>query len=207
MSDSKVIEVEVSGSRESQRYSSGHSMDSYTRPQSSPPKENGPLMVEHSPSPPPLQNGTPGTPPTNTSNGHPSPALKISAPPQDYPGNYHHYTQIPEHHISAPTSPAQHHNRIKVHKRDSSSASSSDEDKPSVPYPKTASTPNIHVNSLAVEVNGMSGPVKRSVSASPGKRPLGMSKMEVRMRGLSGYDSATYSDSDIGEFFFHLILN
>eukprot|EP00057_Strongylocentrotus_purpuratus_P007095 XP_011661569.1 PREDICTED: sodium bicarbonate transporter-like protein 11 isoform X3 [Strongylocentrotus purpuratus] len=180
MSDSKEIAVEIRGSQESLG-DSVHSMDS------SPPKENGPLIEQ--PLPPPLQNGTPGTPPPNVGNGPSlSPTFQIVAPHQDYL------------HISAPTSPAQHHTRIRVHKGDSSSASSSDEDKPHVPYPKTASTPNIHANSLAVEgLNGMSGPVTRSVSASPGKRPLGMSKMEVRMRGLSGYDMATHSDSDIDE--------
>eukprot|EP00057_Strongylocentrotus_purpuratus_P007122 XP_011661596.1 PREDICTED: uncharacterized protein LOC577691 [Strongylocentrotus purpuratus] len=182
MSDSKEIAVEIRGSQESLG-DSVHSMDS------SPPKENGPLIEQ--PLPPPLQNGTPGTPPPNVGNGPSlSPTFQIVAPHQDYL------------HISAPTSPAQHHTRIRVHKGDSSSASSSDEDKPHVPYPKTASTPNIHANSLAVEgLNGMSGPVTRSVSASPGKRPLGMSKMEVRMRGLSGYDMATHSDSDIGKTF------
>lgn len=68
-----------------------------------------------------------------------------------------------------------------------------------MPQSKTVSTPNIHVNSLAVDPIGMTGPVKRAVSANPSKTPLGMSRMEVRLRGLSGYDMAATSDSDLDE--------
>ena len=81
----------------------------------------------------------------------------------------------------------------------SACSSSEDEDGKAsdyVPSPKAVSTPNIHSNSLGVDPNMGSYPVKRASSASPGKRPLGMSKMEVKMRGLGGYDMHSYSDSE-----------
>ncbi|XP_072172548.1 uncharacterized protein [Diadema setosum] len=215
MSTAKDIEIEVPESSEMESQSK-KTDEGITKLPKDPPKENGQPPI---PASPPLQNGQPpttnGQVPTATpppmANGHgsrpttPEVVMNGMTAPIIYTTETSpelvrtQFTTIPAQHLSAPPSPT---NRLKMHpdKRPPSSAgSSSDEDKlcDHVPHCKTVSTPNIHVNSLSVGSNGTTGPVKRSVSSSPGKRPLGMSKIEVRLRGLSGYDSHTYSDSDL----------
>ena len=198
MSYSQDIEIEMVGAKESDDQALEHSNSPHPSPSPSPsPREKSP---HPHPSPPPMQNGSPGTPPSTLTSkikrGTSPPMTHVYENPASNLGDG--FTALPDTHLSAPPSP-NHHPKVMVISHPASACSSSDEEKPSdhVPSPKTVSTPNIHTNSLTVDPNGTSVPVKRSVSASPSKRPLGMSKMEVKMRGLSGYDNETYSDSDL----------